>query len=62
MSTAMSSSMSLMCGMAIEICDENWQLKSVTKILLFVTFIFVTENGLGLDFRGSGTFYDDFKM
>ena len=34
---------------------------SVTKIILFVTFIFVIENGFGLGFRGSGTFYDGFK-
>jgi uncharacterized protein YqhQ len=44
-STATSSSMSSMCDMAIE---------SVTKIILFVTFIFVIENGLGLGFREAG--------
>ena len=52
MSTATSSSMSSMCDMAIE---------SVTKIILFVTFIFVIENELGLGLGGSGIFYDDFK-
>jgi len=51
-STAMSSIMSLMCDMAIE---------SVTKVILFVMFIFVIENGLGLGFGCSGTFYDGFK-
>ena len=44
-STAMSYSMSSMCDMAIE---------SVMKIILFVTFIFVIENGLGLGFREPG--------
>jgi len=34
----------------------------VMKIILFVTFIFVIENGLGLGFGGPGTFYDGFKM
>jgi hypothetical protein len=52
MSTAMSSSMSLMCDMAIEF---------VTKIILFVMFIFVIENGFGLGFEGPETFYDAFK-
>ena len=52
MSTATSSSMSSMSDMAIE---------SVTKIILFVTFNFIIENGFGLDFGGPGTFYDDFK-
>src|SRR6185436_982345 len=52
MSTATLSSMSSMCDIAIE---------SVTKIILFVTFIFVIENGLGLGFGGPGTFYDGFK-
>ena len=52
MSTAMSSSMSLICDMAIEF---------VTKIILFVTFIIVIENRLGLGFGGSETFYDGFK-
>ena len=53
MSTAISSSMSLICDMTIEF---------VTKIILFVTFIIVIENGLGLDFGGLETFYDAFKM
>ena len=44
-STATSYSMSSMCDMAIE---------SVTKIILFMTLIFVIENGLGLGFRGPG--------
>ena len=52
MSTAMSSSMSLICDMAIEF---------VTKIILFVTFIIVIENGLGLGFGGPGEFYDVFE-
>jgi len=51
-STAMSSSMSSMCDMAIE---------SVTKIILFVMFIFIIENGFGLGFGGPGTLYDGFK-
>ena len=42
-----------MCDMAIE---------SVTKIILFMTFIFVIENGLGLGFRDPGIFYDGFEM
>jgi len=44
--------MSSMCDMAIE---------SVTKIILIMTFIFVIENGLGLDFGGPETFCDGFK-
>ena len=52
MSKATSSSMSLMCDMAIE---------SVTKIILVVTFIFVIENRFGLGFGGPETFYDGFK-
>ena len=51
-SIATSSSMSSMCDMAIE---------SVTKIILIMTFIFVIENGLGLDFGGPETFCDGFK-
>ena len=42
MSAATSFFMSSMCDMAIE---------SETKIILFVTLIFVIENGLGLGFR-----------
>ena len=34
---------------------------SVMKIILFVTFIFIIENGLGLGFGDPGTFYDAFK-
>ena len=41
MSATTSSFMSSMCDMAIE---------SVTKIINFVTFIFIIENGLGLGF------------
>ena len=52
MSAAMSFAMSLMCDMAIE---------SVTKIILFVTFIFVIENGFGLGFGGPGIFCDVFE-
>ena len=52
MSAATSSSMSSLCDMAIE---------SVTKIILFVTLIFIIENGLGLGFGGPGTFHDGFK-
>ena len=51
-STATSFFMSLLCDMAI---------KSVTKLILFVTLIFVIENGLGLGFRGPETFHDGFK-
>ena len=47
MSAATSSSMSSMCDMAIE---------SVTKIILFVTFIFVIENGFRLGVGGRGHF------
>ena len=53
MSIAMLSSMSSMYDITIEF---------VMKIILFVTFIFVIENGLGLGFGGLKTFYDDFKM
>jgi len=52
MSTDTSYSILSMCDMAIEF---------VTKIILFVTFIFVIENGIGLGFGGPRTFYDDFK-
>jgi len=52
MSIAMLSSMSSMYDITIE---------SVMKIILFVTFIFVIENGLGLGFGGPGDIYDDFK-
>jgi hypothetical protein len=41
-----------MCDMAIE---------SVTKIVLFVMFIFVIENGFGLGFGGPKKFYDGFE-
>ena len=41
-----------MCDMTIE---------SMTKIILFVTFVFVIENGLGLGFGGPEIFYDGFK-
>ena len=34
---------------------------SVMKIILFVTFIFIIENGFGLGFGGPRTFYDGFK-
>ena len=51
-STATSSFMSPLCDVTIE---------SVTKIILFVTLIFVIENGLGLGFGSPGTFHDGFK-
>ena len=51
-STATSSYMSSIYDVAIEF---------VTKFILFVIFIFVIENGLGLGFRGPGTFHDGFK-
>ena len=51
-STATSFVMSSMCDMEIE---------SVMKIILFVTFIFIIENGFGLSFGGPETFYDSFK-
>ena len=51
-STATSFFMSPLCDMAI---------KSVTKLILLVTLIFVIENGLGLGFGGPGTFHDSFK-
>ena len=35
---------------------------SVTKIILFVTFIFVIENGFGLGFGVPGIFCDVFKI
>ena len=50
--TAMSFSMSSMCDVAIEF---------VTKIILFVMFIFIIKNGLGLGFGGPGEFYDVFE-
>ena len=53
MSTDTSYSILSTCDMAIEF---------VTKIILFVMFIFVIENGLRLGFGGPRTFYDDFKM
>jgi len=53
MSAATSSSMSSMCDMIVE---------SMTNITLFVMFIFVIKNGLGLGFGGSRTFYDGFEM
>jgi len=52
MSAATSSSISSMCDMAIE---------SVTKIILFVTLIFVIENGLGWASGGLEIFHDGFK-
>ena len=52
MSVATSSTVSSMRDMAIE---------SVTKIILFVTFIFVIENGLGLGFGGPRIFCDVFE-
>ena len=52
MSSATSFFMSSMCDVANEF---------VTKIILFVTFIFIIENGLGLGFGDPGTFYDAFK-
>ena len=50
-STATSSAMSSMCDMAIE---------SMTKIILFMTFIFIIEMGLGWALE-PGTFYDGFE-
>jgi len=44
--------MSLMCDMTIEF---------MMKIILFVMFSFVIENGLGLGFGGPEIFYDGFK-
>ena len=44
--------MSPLCDMAI---------KSVTKLILFVTLIVIIENGFGLGFGGPGTFHDGFK-
>ena len=49
---SMSAATSSMRDMAIE---------SVTSIILFVTFIFVIENGLGLGFGGPGIFCDVFE-
>ena len=48
----MSSFISSMCDMAVEF---------VSKIILFVTFFFVIENGLGLGFGGPEIFYNGFK-
>jgi len=50
---SMSAATSSMRDMAIE---------SVTSIILFVTFIFVIENGLGLGFGGPWIFCDVFEM
>jgi len=44
--------MSSMSDMAIEF---------VMKIILFMTFIFVIENGFGLGFGGPGIFFDVFE-
>ena len=52
MSSATSFFMSSMCDMANEF---------VTKIILLVTFIFITKIGFGLGFGGPGEFYDGFK-
>jgi len=41
-------------------CDVA--IKFMMKIIMFVMFIFVIENGFGLGFGGLGTFYDDFKI
>ena len=57
MSSAMLAAMSVFMSSMVEHVAL-----SVTKIILFVTFIFVIENGFGLGFRGPGTFYDGFKM
>ena len=41
---------------------DAWHvIESVTKIILFVMFIFVIENGLGLGFGGPGIFCDVFE-
>ena len=53
MSSATSFFMSSMCDVANDF---------VTKIILFVMFIFVTKTGFGLGFGGPGEFYDGFKM
>jgi len=37
-------------------------IESVMKIILFVTFIFVIENGFGLGFGVPGIFCDVFKI
>ena len=61
MSSAMLAAMSDATSVFMSSMVEHVAL-SVTKIILFVTFIFVIENGFGLGFGGPGTFYDGFKM
>ena len=60
MSSAMLAAMSDATSVFMSSMVEHVAL-SVTKIILFVTFIFVIENRFGLGFGGPGTFYDGFK-
>ena len=48
----MSSPMWILCDMAVE---------SMMNIIMFVMFIFVIKNGLGLGFGGPREFYDGFE-
>ena len=58
------------CHVSNHVIDVNYNVishvidmavKSMTNIVLFVTFIFVIKNGLGLGFGGLRTFYDGFE-
>ena len=58
------------CHVSNHVIDVNYHVishvidmavKSMTNIVLFVMFIFVIKNGLGLDFGGPRTVYDGFK-
>ena len=69
-SPAMSPVLPHNCHVSNHIIDVNYHVishvidmavKSMTNIVLFVMFIFVIKNGLGLDFGGPRTFYDGFK-
>ena len=60
MSSAMLAAMSDATSVFMSSMVEHVAL-SVMKIILFVTFIFIIENGFGLGFGGPRTFYDGFK-
>ena len=60
MSSAMLAAMSDATSVFMSSMVEHVAL-SVMKIILFVTFVFIIENGFGLGFGGPRTFYDGFK-
>ena len=61
MSSAMLAAMSDATSVSMSLMVEHVAL-SVTNIILFVTIIFIMENGFGLGFGGPGIFYDGFEM